>query len=237
MVFLGIDTSTKFLCVVLARQGRVVAAYRVETERAHAQLLPDEIRRLLKKNHSRINDIKLLGVDIGPGSFTGIRIGIATIKGLGLALGVNIVCVSSLDVLAWGLRNKTVGLACPVMDAKKGQVYAAVYENKSGIPKRITGYYLGKLEGFLRKIDKYKKDIVFTGDAIGLYRRELERTAVKHKLFLAKADFWFPNAQALAQACLNQYREGKLERADSVSALYLYSDTCTVEGKKKRVKA
>ncbi|MBU0634575.1 MAG: tRNA (adenosine(37)-N6)-threonylcarbamoyltransferase complex dimerization subunit type 1 TsaB [Candidatus Omnitrophica bacterium] len=236
MVFLGIDTSTKFLCAVLARQGKVIAVCRKEREKAHAQLLPDEIGRLLKRARIRINDIRFLGVDIGPGSFTGIRIGIALVKGLGLALGVKIAGVPSLDILAWGLKNKTSGLICPVIDAKRGQVYAALYENRSGNPVRITGYYLGKLGGFLKKIARYKKDIVFTGDGAGLYEQDLKRL-ITRKFTLAKADFWFPNAQALAQACLNRCQAGKAERADFVSALYLYPDTCTVQSKKKRVKA
>jgi len=226
MYILSIDTSTKFLCVVIAKDGRLLSYYNRIHERAHNQLLISVIDKLLKKSSLTVYDLDCLAVDTGPGSFTGIRIGLATVKGLSMVLKIPIVNIPSLDLLAFSLRDKG-DLICPIIDAKRGYVYSALYQAASDSLKRQGDYFLGNIEKFLGKTGQ---KVVFTGDAVSIYRDQIKKIKSSKTIF-AKEKFWYPDPLALAQLSFMLYKKKKVKTADELSPLYLYPDTCTVQKK------
>jgi len=226
MYILGIDTSTKFLCVVIAKDGRVLSHYKRIHERAHGQLLISVIDKLLKKNALAVYDLDCLAVDTGPGSFTGIRIGLATVKGLSMVLKIPVIDIPSLDLLAFSLRDK-YDLICPVIDAKRGYVYSALYQATAGSFKRQGKYFLGNIEKFLKKT---KQKVAFTGDALSIYRDQIKRINNSKAIF-APDKFWYPCPDTLAKLSFMLYKKAKIKTADELSPLYLYPDTCTVQKK------
>ena len=126
MKILGIESSSLVASVAVVTDGLVTAEYTVNFKKTHSQtLLPmiDEVTRMLELD---LNDVDAIAVSGGPGSYTGLRIGSATAKGLGLALNKPLVHVPTMDAMAYNLYGSSA-LICPVMDARRGQVYTGLY--------------------------------------------------------------------------------------------------------------
>ena len=119
MLVLAIDTTTSVCSVALAKDGSLLAEIATNLPRTHSQRLLPMVENLMAETGLKPEDLELLAVTRGPGSFTGLRIGIATIKGMGLALDLPVVGVSTLQVLA---HNFGEGLVCPVLNARLDQV-------------------------------------------------------------------------------------------------------------------
>ncbi|RKY01883.1 tRNA (adenosine(37)-N6)-threonylcarbamoyltransferase complex dimerization subunit type 1 TsaB, partial [Candidatus Poribacteria bacterium] len=126
MRVLGIDTSTTTGSIGLIDGDKVVAEHVLDVMETHSSRLMPAIDQMLKKAGLSIWDVDLIAVSKGPGSFTGLRVGVATAKGLAYALRKPIVGVPSLDVLAFGVKFFD-GLICPLLDARRGEVYGAIY--------------------------------------------------------------------------------------------------------------
>ncbi|MCP4648987.1 MAG: tRNA (adenosine(37)-N6)-threonylcarbamoyltransferase complex dimerization subunit type 1 TsaB [PVC group bacterium] len=232
MKYLSIDTSTKYLCIVVGEDGKVLRSYNRVQGRAHSQHLIPGIEKVLKQAGCRMRDMDFFSIDKGPGSFTGIRIGLAAVKGLSLAVGKPVVSFSCLDVLAWNLPAEKITI-CPIIDAKRGQVYSTFLNLDKGTLQREGDYFLGPIDDLLKKI---KFPAVFTGDAIDLYKDRI-KTELKHKSIFAKEKFWYPNTQAISRLSFDLYQQGEFKKAEELSPLYLYADTCTInkaKGKKQK---
>ena len=136
MKILAFDCSSKTLTAAIGEDETVLSADFEDENRNHAPYLMPMIHGLLEKTQLKMRDIDLLGVTVGPGSFTGLRIGIATVRGFSDLLDIPVVPVSSLDALAENYRSHR-GILVPMLDARKNQVYAAVYDNRKGKMKKI----------------------------------------------------------------------------------------------------
>ena len=116
------------------KNGKVVSRLHKKAKMAHSSLLIPMIDRILKKARLKIKDIDCFAVSIGPGSFTGLRIGATVVKGLAYALKKRIIAVPTLDVIAYNALD-TKGVICPVLDARKSKVYACLWrQNPSNFP-------------------------------------------------------------------------------------------------------
>ena len=136
MKILALDSSAVVGTVALCEDQKLIAHYTLNTGNTHSQTLLPMVESVLKLAEWEIGDIDLFAVSHGPGSFTGVRIGISTVKGL--AFGKNIPCagVSTLEALAYNLRGVN-GLICPVMNARRSQVYNALFSCKDGVLTRL----------------------------------------------------------------------------------------------------
>src|SRR4051795_10820340 len=126
MRILALDTSAAAGSAALSEDGRVTIARAGDASRTHAERLPLELMALLDAAHVRLADVDRFAVAIGPGSFTGLRVGIATIQGLALARGALVVPVSIFEALAWRARNEAVAIATWI-DAHRGEVFASLF--------------------------------------------------------------------------------------------------------------
>lgn len=137
MLTLAFESSARAASVALCRDGALLSQYSQCTALTHSRTLLPMAEDLLKNAELRISDIDLFAVAHGPGSFTGIRIGVSTVKGLAWALDKPCVGVSTLEAMAWhGLAAG--GVVCPVMDARRSQVYNALFRIEDGKPRRLT---------------------------------------------------------------------------------------------------
>jgi len=224
MNILGIDTTSKFLCLGLYSGGRL-SEYNLEAGRSISGLLAMHIQRVLKAEGLSVSDIDYFACGLGPGSFTGMRMGLATIKGLSLIGNKPVVGVSTLDILAFGAGIRKQ-LIVPAVDAKRGLIYCASYSSDKGKLKRKSGYALLNLEEF---VGNFKQPVLVFGDAVGIYE-EAMRAKLKNVSFLDK-DYWFPKAGNLIELALEKIKNKDLSDAFTVNPIYLYSKECQIKSR------
>lgn len=226
MYCLVIDTSSKFLCVALIKDEQILAQYNKVHDRQHSVVLLPEIERVLSSCRLSIKDIDCLAVDIGPGSFTGLRIGIAAVKGLSLALDKPIIGICSLDLIA-AAQDSSENLICPVIDAKRHQVYSALYKCSQNKIKRKGGYFLGPINELLKKL---RGKVIFCGDALALYQVNIKNFRGIQPVWTSEK-LWYPLAVSFSKLCHDIYRKKDFKNAQQIAPLYLYQNTCTVRKK------
>lgn len=169
MLVLGIDTATLVCSVGLSQKGKTVGEYTLNIKKTHSQRLLPLIHQLLEATGFQARDIQGIAVACGPGSFTGIRIGIATAKGLAQALEVPLVGIPTLDIIAAQFLH-TDYLVCPILDARRQQVYTAFYRNCDHAPRRISEYMALSLDSLAELLRPYpQQGFLFPGDALHFY--------------------------------------------------------------------
>ena len=178
MKILGLDSSGLVASAAVVENDILLAEYTTNYKKTHSQtLLPmlDEIRSMIELD---LESIDAIAIAAGPGSFTGLRIGAATAKGLGLALKKPLVEVPTLEGLAYNLCG-TEKLVCPLMDARRNQVYSGIYE----FVKDGTTYRLHVVEHqcavevteILERLNGWKREVIFLGDGVPVYRNQIEQ--------------------------------------------------------------
>lgn len=179
MKIAALDSSGLVASVAVLEDDVLVAEYTVNYKKTHSQtLLPmlEEIRRMVELD---LGSLDAIAVCAGPGSFTGLRIGAATAKGLGLALGIPLIPVPTMDGLAYNLYG-TDKLVCPMMDARRNQVYTGIYEYTA--PGSQEEFYTLKklmeqcaisVEELANRVNAFDREIIFLGDGVPVYRKQL----------------------------------------------------------------
>lgn len=173
MITLAIDSSSKTATAALIKDGALLGEITLNDKKEHSIILMTLIEDLLNFNKLTINDIDGYVVSKGPGSFTGLRIGMATIKGLSFGSGKPYVSVSSLDALAYNVVNFD-GIICPIMDALRNSVYTALYKSDKNKLERLTDYSALELEELVNQLKDKNEKVIFIGDGVNKYRKYLE---------------------------------------------------------------
>lgn len=172
MKILAFDCSSKTMATAIADADHVLASSYAAENRNHAPYLMPMIDGLFQKTKLKPKDIDLIGVTVGPGSFTGLRIGVATAKGFADMLNIPLFAICTLDALALNYKDQHTILV-PIMDARKSQVYAAVYDNRNGEMKKIVKEMpvspVAELVPMLKDFD----DVLFFGDAVDGWRETI----------------------------------------------------------------
>lgn len=173
MKILAFDCSSKTMAAAIGEDSAVLASDYAANNRNHAPYLMPMIDGLLSRTKLKPQEIDVIGVTVGPGSFTGLRIGIATAKGFGDMLDIPLVPIGSLDALALNYQAYH-GILVPILDARKSQVYAAVYDNRNGEMKKIFKETpVSPVEELTEILQDYD-DILFFGDAVEGWRGKIE---------------------------------------------------------------
>lgn len=178
MVF-GIDTSGGVCSVALAKDGNIIAEQSSNNGRTHSATLVPMIDELLNESGHSLEETSLFAVANGPGSFTGLRIGAATAKGLSFSLDKPIVGVSTLAALSFNLRDFS-GLICPIMDARRNEVYTGVYNyaNKTeSFDSPIIPPMAVPLDILLEKLKVLGEKVTFLGDGVPVYKDRITESA------------------------------------------------------------
>lgn len=163
MITLAIDTATKTAGVALLRDEQTLAEYFFNLPVNHSETVLPAVHRGLELAGAGIADVGLIALTVGPGSFTGLRIGASTVKGLALAAGIPVVGVSTLEALAYNAVG-FAGVICPLLDARKGEVYAGLYRaDENGFPEAVTQERVATPAEVLLPI---QGDALFLGDGV-----------------------------------------------------------------------
>ena len=168
MKLLALDSSGLVASVAVLEDDRLLAEYTINYKKTHSQtLLPmlDEIGKMIELD---LNSLDAIAVAAGPGSFTGLRIGAATAKGLGLALDKPLIGVPTVDALAYNLYDARQ-LICPMMDARRSQVYTGIYRFEDGKMNIITGQKAVKVEELMGELNALGQEVIFLGDGVPVY--------------------------------------------------------------------
>lgn len=178
MKILGLDSSGLVASAAVVENDILLAEYTTNYKKTHSQtLLPmlDEIRSMIELD---LESIDAIAIAAGPGSFTGLRIGAATAKGLGLALDKPLVEVPTLEGLAYNLCG-TEKLVCPLMDARRNQVYTGIYEFvKDGTTDRlhvVESQCAVDVAEILERLNGLEREVIFLGDGVPVYRNQIEQ--------------------------------------------------------------
>lgn len=225
MKILGIDTTTKFFCLSVYSSGRIYE-YNMELGRLHSKLIMVIIKRVLEALEWDAGDIDYFACGLGPGSFTGIRIGLATVKGFAWSLKKPVLGIGSLDILAMNAQRN--GIIVPAIDAKRGLIYCSIYKNKDGILKRLAPYMLLSRDDFM---EKARKGSILFGDAGNLYKEEILK-AGKNLTVLDK-DYWYPRGRNIIHLALEKIKEKKINNAFDIKPVYLYPKECQIKSLNK----
>lgn len=231
MKVLGIDSSGLVASVAVVENENMLAEYTVNYKKTHSQtLLPmlDEIAKMIELD---LQTIDAIAVAAGPGSFTGLRIGSATAKGLGLALQKPIISVPTVDGLAYNLYG-TEKLICPMMDARRNQVYTGIYECKDGELKIISKQKAVSVAEIAEELNELGREVVFLGDGVPVYKSLLEEM-VKIPYSCAPAHINKQRAAAVAVLGAQYLEEGKAENARDHQPDYLRMSQAERERKEK----
>ena len=181
MLILAMESSAKAASVALVRDGHLLGQSTQISALTHSRTLLPMAEDLLKNCELKIGDVDLFAVAHGPGSFTGIRIGVSTVKGLAWATDKPCIGVSTLEALAWhGLALG--GLLCPVMDARRSQVYNALFEIREGKPVRLCEDRAIALEQLADELAERNAAAVLLGDGAALTADYLQKRALPFRL-------------------------------------------------------
>ena len=175
MRYLTIDTTTKVSAVALAEDGLLIAESFLHTKLNHSERLVPMLDQLFTAAAWKLEDLDLIGVVRGPGSFTGIRIGIATAQGLAQVLNLPLLGILSLDALAWAGWGRDEEIV-PILDARKNEWYTARYRWETGTPKAkcLTQPQALSTERWLEELKKLQRPVCFVGDAAWKYQAQIE---------------------------------------------------------------
>jgi tRNA threonylcarbamoyladenosine biosynthesis protein TsaB len=232
---LCVDTSTRNLCLVLS-EGEKVYGYELELGTRISALLVPTIGRVLESLGWKISAIDYFCAGIGPGSFTGIRVGLSTLKALSWSLNKPLVGIPSLDILAQNSGKKSA-YVIPVIDAKRGLVYSGIYQVQANHLKRVGGYLLLNPGDLVQKIRekvpaRALKDSVMLGDGLNVCFKECS-SGLKGIQFLDK-DYWRLEGRHLAELAKASIKDKKYKDAFSTEPLYLYPKECQIRPKKNK---
>ncbi|MCI8401038.1 MAG: tRNA (adenosine(37)-N6)-threonylcarbamoyltransferase complex dimerization subunit type 1 TsaB [Lachnospiraceae bacterium] len=219
MKILGIESSAMVASAAIWEDGVLTAEYTVNHKKTHSQtLLPmiDEICRMTEQDAKAMDAV---AVAAGPGSFTGLRIGSATAKGLGLALGIPLIPVPTLDAMAYQCFDAE-SLICPVMDARRGQVYNGLYRFEGGEFRILVPSRAVDMAQVIDEVNKAGGPVVFLGDGVPVHRETIVRR-VRAPFYLAPAVMNRQRAGAVASLGAELYEKGVFQEAGDHAPEYL----------------
>lgn len=219
MKILALDSSGLVASAAVTEDDTLLAEYTICYKKTHSQtLLPmlDEIRKNIELDMSSIDAI---AISAGPGSFTGLRIGSATAKGLGLALDKPLIAVPTLEAMAYNLYD-TPGVICPIMDARRRQVYTGIYRFVDHELATIREQQAKGIEELIEEINALGESAVFLGDGIPVFKEQI-LSGCKVPVSFAPVHLNKQKAGAVAALAARYYKEGKIQTAAEHRPEYL----------------
>lgn len=207
MKVLGLDTSTMMATCAVLDEGNLLGEYSLNQDMTHSENLVPMIKEILDNLNSEVSDIDLYGVSLGPGSFTGLRIGIATVKSLAHVFNKPIVGISTLEGLAFNLVHG--GPIVPMIDARRNRIYTGIYKWQKGRLINILKPSIMEMEELLELLDKDYNNIMVNGNGALLYKEKIENS-LKDKVRISPISLNSCRAASIAElALLNRHEENQ----------------------------
>lgn len=223
MKILALDSSGLVASVAIVQDGILIGEYTMNYKKTHSQTLLPMLEQLKNMVELDLQETDAIALAAGPGSFTGLRIGSATAKGLGLALGKPLIAVPTLEGLAYNLWG-TDKIVCPLMDARRNQVYTGIYEFTAAADgvtlKTLTPQCAVDIREIIRQLNALSREVIFLGDGVPVYEKIIaEETQVPYSF--APAHMNRQRAGAIAALGEIYYKEGKIQTAAEHEPEYL----------------
>lgn len=237
MRILALDSSGLVASVAVIEAGTTeditIAEYTVNYKKTHSQTLLPMLDEIAEMTELDLASIDAIAVAAGPGSFTGLRIGSATAKGLGLALHKPLLHIPTLEGLAYNLCG-TDKIVCPIMDARRGQVYTGIYEFDGDRLVVLEDQMAISIEELGTKLGIYDREIIFLGDGVPVFKEALaERIMVGKKISFAPAHMNRQRAASVGALGICYYKEGRMETAAEHQPDYLRMSQAERERKER----
>ena len=229
MLILSLDSTATTASTALVKDGKVLSEYTVNAGNTHSVTLLPMIENMLKMTGTALSDIDVFAASVGPGSFTGVRIGTSTIKGLAFGRDIPCVGVSTLEALAYNLHG-TGGIICPCMNARRGQVYTAIFEDGDTV-KRLTDDMAISIEELESILSNFEGEVHFTGDGYFLVSH-LSDKKTQERLTLQSA----VNVACVAEKIYNEAEDKSVFTHASLNPTYLRKPQAERE-REERLKA
>lgn len=231
MLTLGIDTATSRVSAAIADDGAVLGEVSLVGGRRHAEQLAPAIRYLCDELGVSLTKMAAIAVDIGPGLFTGLRVGVTTAKVMARALRVPVVGIPSLDLVAYPLRHAN-RLVVAVLDARRHEVFSASYRPVPGGVQRVSEYAVWRPDELIAELATGTDELLLAGDGLAAYRDEF--------VALDRAEFAGPDHAAPSVTALVELATARVEREDfespgEVRPLYLRTSDAEIVWDRERV--
>ncbi len=230
MLTLAIESSASPASVAVREDTKLLGEFFVNTKQTHSQTLLPMVEQLLNALGKTCGDFDVMAVSSGPGSFTGVRIGVACIKGLAMPNQTPCCGVSTLETIALGGRSLEGSVICAVMDARCGQVYNALFRVKNGCLNRITVDRAISIEALTEECKKYKERLLLFGDGAALCYQTFREWGAH----LAPEEIRFQRASSVAYAAEMAAQAGRTVTAAELLPTYLRLPQAERELKKER---
>lgn len=243
MKIFALDTSSKVATIGILEDEKVLLENTLNDKKTHSENLMPMIRGAFESVNLSPEDIDVFGVTVGPGAFTGLRIGISTIKGMAEAFGKPVVGLSALEVLAAGIPP-TDRIICPILDAQRNQVYAGLYrysfdqdktnnDNKERTLTVLKDTKVIKIQDLIELTAYREEKIIFVGDGLNLYEKTLEEGLGDYfeKLIFSHR---IPRASVVGELTRRKHVEGKSYKAQELKPIYLRKSQAEVQFDERR---
>lgn len=207
MLILAISTSSKVCSVALLDNNNCINELNIENQKTHSENLLPLIDKLFKDAEKKVSDLDLIACDNGPGSFTGIRIGISTIKAIAEVNKIPVVSCSSLECLSYNIKPVSKTL-CSLIDARNNQVYCGIFDSSHNL---ISDYIADDIKIILNKLNDFK-NITFVGDGAILHKDLLPGNTISDSNI---------HASNVGICAYNKFQVGISETADTIVPMYL----------------
>lgn len=219
MRILALDSSGLVASVAVVEEEQMIAEYTINYKKTHSQTLLPMLDEIVKMTQIELDSIDAIAISKGPGSFTGLRIGSATAKGLGLALNKPLIPIKTVEALAYNLYG-TNQIICPMMDARRNQVYTGLYEFQGEEFHVLKDQEPKSIEEVIEELNQIGREVIFIGDGIVPHKTQIEEQ-LKVPYHFAPAHLCRQRAGAVGVLAQSYYKKGMVETAKDHAPDYL----------------
>ena len=218
MKILAVDTSATSASVCVAQEDKIIGEFSINTALTHSQTLIPMIEQLAEKTGVTLDNIDAIAVNAGPGSFTGVRIGVAAVKGIAFSRNIPCVSVSTLESMAYNMLDNDC-IVCSVMDARCSQVYNSLFRVKDGKVTRLIEDRALSLTDLKLDLQKYNDKIILVGDGAEITFNYFENSL--QNVFLASVNNRVQKASSIACVAFKKINNGETLNASELMPVYL----------------
>ena len=230
MLVLSVDSSYSTATCALIKDDKILAEINLNDKKQHSVILMRLIDSILKEYEIDINDIDAFIISRGPGSFTGLRIGMATLKGLAFASKKPLISVSTLDALAYNSISFQ-GIICPIMDALRDNIYTCIYKNENNNLTPLIKEQCLNINELVTILKEQTLPIIFVGDGVAKHKEFLQENIPNS--FFAPNHSNFPKASSVGELGIKKINDGVIENIDSINPIYLRKSQAEREYEKR----
>lgn len=226
MIILAIDTSSTTVSACLITEDKILSEIYLNQKNNHSETIMPIIDNLLKMCDMQLDDVDYLACSNGPGSFTGLRVGISTIKGIAFALNKKIIAISTLEVLAYNIFS-TNNVVVPMIDAKSNSIFTGVYKNG----KSILADNIMSIEEILKYIKDSGENPIFLGDGAIKYKNVISENFSDKNI--APINLIMPKSSSIGELAINRIREQNLVDCRNLEINYIKKPQAQIELEEK----